>query len=502
MSSTLTRRLSRAVAGVAATSLAAGLLAVAAPASATPASGPSAAVTAEEASPAVTLSRTEFFPNGTAEVTVTGTGFDPALATGTRPPLAGKPSGTYVVLGRFADVWKPSEGGSRGRFDTTRWAVMADDMATIGGAAAGAIELGADGSFSTTFTVDKAAIDAVADSGNYGVYTYAGGGASQPLYETYTPIAFVEPTVTLSESTFSVDGSQEITVTGTGFDPAAGNVGLYAAYGRLPHPWKPSAGVTLAADAFADAAWIQKAQISATGGWSTTLEISKAAADAISDAGEYGVYTIGAHGMTVASYETYSPVTFEQHTAKVKVTAPARKPFGRTVNANVVVTSPGDVTGKVALYDGKRRLGTKAVAKNGKATFRLPSRLGVGRHQLKASFDSTNALVADATSGTRVLSVFKAPTKTKVKVAKKPKRKAKGKLKVTVAGTPKAAGKVKVAVRGKGVKKSFTRKVRSGSAKVTLPRLRKKGTYKVTVVYLGNGTHQKSAKTLKIKVKR
>src|SRR5688500_17259834 len=41
-------------------------------------------------------------------VSITGSGFDPAAAIGTRPPLSGQPSGSYVVFGKFADVWQPS----------------------------------------------------------------------------------------------------------------------------------------------------------------------------------------------------------------------------------------------------------------------------------------------------------------------------------------------------------------------------------------------------------
>jgi len=143
----------------------------------------------------VTVSKTALAADGTHEVTVTGTGFDPALATGTRPPLAGKPAGTYVVFGKFATDWRPSAGAtSAARVNSSqKWAVLAEDMATIGGANAGAVELRPDGTFTATVTVDKAAIDTKATAAsltNYGIYTYAAGGATQALYETYTPITF------------------------------------------------------------------------------------------------------------------------------------------------------------------------------------------------------------------------------------------------------------------------------------------------------------------------
>jgi hypothetical protein len=147
--------------------------------------------------PTVTVSESAIDADGTATVTVSGSNFTPSLATGTRPPLAGRPSGTYVAFGKYADVWKPSaSAASSARANlasATKWAVSADDMAAIGGAQAGAVELKPDGTFSTELTIDKAALDATATAAtlkNYGVYTYPGGGASQPAYETYTPLTF------------------------------------------------------------------------------------------------------------------------------------------------------------------------------------------------------------------------------------------------------------------------------------------------------------------------
>lgn len=439
---------------------------------------------------------------------MTGTGFDPALATGLFPPLAGKASGAYVVLGRFADVWKPSEGATgRPRFDTTKWAVPADSMETIGGAAAGAVELKADGSFSTTFTVDKAALDAVASTGNYGIYTYAGGGAKVAAYETYSPITFSDgPSVSLSQTTFPATGSTKLTVTGTGFDPAAGTFGLYAAFGRLPEVWKPSSGVPLAADQFSSAQWVQKTQISAAGTFTTELDVSKEAADAISTEGNYGVYTLGAHGLTVAAYETFTPVTFADPAPKpvastTTLAAPAKAAYGRGGNASVTVKASKAVAGKVQLKDGTRSLGVKAVS-GGKASFALPKNLTVGAHRLTATFTPANASVVKASKATRTLAVTKVATRTAVKVAKKPTRKKAGKATVTVAGTPKANGTLTVVVKAKGVKKTLRVNVKNGKAVVKLPKAKKKGAYTIKATFKATRTHAASTKTVKVNVKR
>lgn len=146
--------------------------------------------------PRVTVSETTLSADGEHDITVSGTGFKDASVVASRPPLAGKNPGIYVILGKFADEWQPSAGAvsSARKVITQYWAVEAEDMTTIGGAARGAIELGADGSFSTTFTVSKALVDEVAGGvdGNLGIYTYAGGGATHAAWETYQPITFGE----------------------------------------------------------------------------------------------------------------------------------------------------------------------------------------------------------------------------------------------------------------------------------------------------------------------
>ncbi|MBC2933771.1 Ig-like domain repeat protein [Nocardioides sp. zg-1228] len=175
--------------------------------------------------PRVTVTRTTLLPTGEQEVTVEGTGFDPALATGTRPPLAGKPGGAYIAFGRYADVWRPSAGApSTARVNQggagLRWAVRAEDVAALGSQASSAVVLDPDGSFTATLVVDKAAMDAAATSGNYGIYTYPGSGATQALYETFTPIRFADSAATVEVDApavvFGDDQLVTVDVTGSG----------------------------------------------------------------------------------------------------------------------------------------------------------------------------------------------------------------------------------------------------------------------------------------------
>jgi hypothetical protein len=149
-----------------------------------------------EPTPVITVSHPAVPATGETQLTLTGAGFDPALSLATRPPLAGQPGGVYVAFGKFAPVWKPSEGAASSARPNTdvKWAVLAEQVATIGGEGAGAIVLNPDGTFTATLTISKEAADENGiDGGAYGIYTYAGGGAVTAGFETFTPVAFLEP---------------------------------------------------------------------------------------------------------------------------------------------------------------------------------------------------------------------------------------------------------------------------------------------------------------------
>ena len=306
------------------------------------------------ATPTVTVSKTTVSADGSTTVTVSGSGFDPAAAIGSRPPLAGVSGGAYVVFGKFPANWKPSAGvPSTQRKPLTvaqggqKWAVPAASMGTIGGDAAGAIALNPDGTFTTELVIDKSLADsqavAVTDAVNYGVYTYPGSGASQPAFETYTPIYF--PEITLSKTTVSADGSTTVTVSGSGFDPAAAigsrpplagvSGGAYVVFGKFPANWKPSAGVpstqrkpltvaqggqkwavpaasmgTIGGDAAGAIA------LNPDGTFTTELVIDKSLADsqavAVTDAVNYGVYTYPGSGASQPAFETYTAINFSE----------------------------------------------------------------------------------------------------------------------------------------------------------------------------------------------
>lgn len=146
--------------------------------------------------PHVTVAKvTDVNPDGET-VTVTGTGFDPNANVSTRPPVpVGMPTGVYVVFGRFADDWKPSAGAaaSTRQVIDQKWALPAASQAAAEaahGPNAQYVALGADGSFTTTLNLETDDTK----TGNYGVATYAAGGAAaNASQETFTPVSFRAP---------------------------------------------------------------------------------------------------------------------------------------------------------------------------------------------------------------------------------------------------------------------------------------------------------------------
>lgn len=147
----------------------------------------------ESQAPAVVVSQTANLDPLGDTVTVSGSGFlpNPPDTNAARQPLAPGFGGVYVAFGKFQDVWQPSTDApsSARKTGDTKWAVPHDKVGVVGGAARGAIVLEEDGTFSTELVIDKSVVDAVS-TGNYGIYTYAGGGALYAGFETFTPISF------------------------------------------------------------------------------------------------------------------------------------------------------------------------------------------------------------------------------------------------------------------------------------------------------------------------
>lgn len=164
--------------------------------------------------PAVNVSKASGLDPAGEAITVTGSGIDPAANVGTRPPLAGQPTGVYVVFAKIAQPWQPSEGApsaARTVLDQ-KWVLPAASRAIVDPAGTNAdfVELAADGTFSATLDV-RAVTDGVADCAvdTCGVITYAAGGAVNAAHEFFTPLSFTA--VTPTTPTTPVDPAGEVT---------------------------------------------------------------------------------------------------------------------------------------------------------------------------------------------------------------------------------------------------------------------------------------------------
>ncbi len=333
--------------------------------------------------PAISVSPTTGLESGDV-VTVTGTGFGPNETggpIGTRPPLAGKFSGVYVTFGTFLDTWKPSESAPQSARKTapgaTKWVLNSADMASVGGPAAGAVAIGADGSFSVDITVTEDFAGALA-AGNYGIYTYPGAGGLYAPFETFTPIEFAAPapTVTVSQTT-DLESGDVVTVTGENFGaneagaplgtrpPLVGKFsGVYVTFGTFLDTWKPSESALSSARKTAPGVtkWVvDAADVDAIGGasagavaidddgsFSVEITVTEDFAGALAD-GNYGIYTYPGSGAVYAPFETYTPIAFvEETTPTTPPVDPTTTPVPGSLNWGVKASFREYVTGPIA----------------------------------------------------------------------------------------------------------------------------------------------------------
>lgn len=140
--------------------------------------------------PRITVSKTTGLHPGDT-VIVSGAGFDPSATTGTRPPLAGQPSGSYVTFGKFAETWQPSTGAasSNRTVIAQKWALpqSAWNVLNPAGSNPAYVLIDQFGNFETTLV-----IGASAAAGNYGVYSYPGSGAVSATHELAVPVTLAD----------------------------------------------------------------------------------------------------------------------------------------------------------------------------------------------------------------------------------------------------------------------------------------------------------------------
>ncbi|MGC3992717.1 MAG: HtaA domain-containing protein [Propionicimonas sp.] len=407
----------------------------------------------------ITVSKVSVGTDETATVTVTGSGFFPGDSIAARPPLAGKSSGLYVAFGKFADAWAPSAGATSAtrKNSSVRWAVLAADMATIGGPAAGAVELKADGTFTAELTVSKAEIDAVATDPslvNYGVYTYPGGGAVKAGWEHYTPITFYDRSVSkLSLSAPSVTFGRTAKVSvGVSPSSATGTVVLSGAGDDLTATLKKG-----------------KATFTVPAG----LPAGK------------NVLTVAYSGDDVRA-SVSKTVTLTVKKASTSTTLKTRTTAYGTAPVVTVKVSKS-ASGQVKLTGAGAAITADVV--DGLATVTLPADLKPGKRTLKATY------VPDAnhtgSSDKATLTVKKAAAKLAAVVDTVPTPAAAGQATVTLSGAEGATvptGKVTLRVSKGSKSYTVTGKLVDGAAVLAVRKL-PVGTWKAAVKYTGDARY-------------
>jgi len=330
------------------------------------------------------------------EIVVKGSGFDPAANVGGRgvPIPATLPQGTYVVFGKFADQWRPSQGApsTARKVVAQRWALAEHVLDQVPAAFQQTIrnqwtEITPEGTFEARLTVGASDVE-----GRYGVYTYGAGGVNNADQELFAPVAFTtEPPAPVWEpavEVFAADGTtplgdtevsvgDTIVVKGTGFDPAA-NVGgrgvpipatlpqgTYVVFGSFSEQWRPSQGAASAhrkvgsqvwalAEGVLDqvpaqyqsairAAWTDIAE---DGTFETELVVKN---PAVLEGGRFGVYTYPAGGVANADQELYVPVAYDAPAALTVTPAASTVAPGTAVTLTVGGLVDGDTVKAVTL---------------------------------------------------------------------------------------------------------------------------------------------------------
>lgn len=441
---------------------------------------PATTVNVTVPNPKVEVTKTTFLPDGTQSLTVTGTGFDPSLATGTRPPLMNSAAGAYIAVGKFAANWRPSTGAaSSSRKAMTsaqgglKWAVPEASVATVGGAAAGAVVLSPDGSFTATLNVNKAQLDAAAGTDaslvNYGIYTYPGSGAVAAAYETYTPITFAQESSTITAGTLEspikvgTGSSTEVTVAGGAITPT----GTVVALDGDTEIGEPATLVDGVADVDLGDLPVGDRSITFTYSGDANYLTSTSTAQTVS---------------VVKALSTTSATAFASPVA-----------LGTTASSEVTVASEdGTPTGVVTALDGEETLDEQTLDE-GTATFDLTD-LAVGTHSITFSYEGDDTF-GTSTSSAQTVTVTKAaatPSVSGVGTSAYGSARTATVVVPGTAGVDAPTGTVTASVNGAVVGSGV---VTNGTTSIALPRTLKAGATSVVYAYSGDANYDASSTT-------
>lgn len=314
-------------------------------------------------------------------------------------------------------------------------------------------------------------------------YWYSSGGAADQKKVTTTDgfrVSFARPTATVSSATVGGVTGDRPTANGiaTGLAPFAYQWERRSSGGQ----WQAVAGAT-------GATYQLPALTPADAGGALRLRVKD--------------------GLGDAAVSPEIAVTFAKASVlSVTATSKAVK-YGAKAQVAVKIAGRAGIaaTGTVRLTVGSKIVASDTLNAAGAAVLTIPAKaLVAGKHSATISYLGSAAYNAGA--GKVTLQVTKAATKLTAKV-KKTSIKAKARSVVTVAAKSAgsaATGKVRVTWKGtkgaaKGKSVTATATLKKGRANVKTAKLKKKGTYRVTVKYLGSANSSaKNAKAKTVKV--
>ncbi|WKN47681.1 HtaA domain-containing protein [Nocardioides sp. Arc9.136] len=487
-------------------------------AQATPAAAP-------VATPALEVTTTSAsYADGLA-LSVTGTGFDPDAK------VQRAPDGVYVGVAPSGGILGLTDAGFAAATHVGRAKLVS-------------------GSFTAALVVPTAKLD---PARSWSVYTWSAHGnpvaddsqavekalavdwsklaqpdpGTDPGPGTGPEVPASNPRTTASVTAASYAGGVQVAVSGTGFRAVtnAGDNGVYV--GLAPAGGMPSTGSQTDQAAFAAAAWVMPQQMPG-GAFSTTLLAPTAKLDPTRS---YAVYTWQAHTHSNTSQDTQTPVTIDwsrlappaggpgggsgpeqpeqpgeepeqpgeepEQPAAVGVTGPAQAAFGRSGSISAVITVGGEPASGTAVLTG---LGAEQTSElvDGRATFRIPARLGAGRHTAWISFGGV--VVAE-----HVVVVEKASPVVTARWSRQPTATAAGRLTTVVRGAAAVgdpAGRVRLRLYRDGKLRRTIAPValEDGRATFAVARLGA-GTWKVRVRYLGARNYVGDTTVLDLRVR-
>lgn len=258
--------------------------------------------TAAPAAPALVVSSTSGLAATGSTVTVTGTGFDPSLVSGSL-------AGLYVAFGTGAASVPTTFNGS-GKF--VRPTGPAIETAT-------GAKINADGTFSATvaapalFAKSGATVNCYIVACNVYVWS-AHAGAYAPWTFAPSSVTFAPPTapiVVVGKTAGLNPAGDSVNVTGAGFSPTG--TGIYVAF--LPVNSTTAADWWLIDNSYS-ASWLNAATLASSGG---TFSLSRAVIGAFTggDSVDYdcttsvcSVVTFKAHGSSDRTQDVITPVAF------------------------------------------------------------------------------------------------------------------------------------------------------------------------------------------------